>query len=173
MKSIEIEGLERTDRSIMRQYFAEAMLCTTLKDLKEALREASIKCDQLQIFKGMQIDVEPVDHGELFQTVPRPLKIKVAVQERKAKFFIGSEWLSSNDLVGVEYFLSIFGLYFKFIRKRLVASIIFLVAVKKSKAIYYLGWKHLVHSRCISPSPLLKRRGIFGNFHFTKIYINY
>ena len=83
----------------MRDYFKEALLSTSLQQLSQTLNEASSKCHQLQIFKNMTIHIEHASEDTSSNT--GAVKVMVKVEERKAKFFVGSEWLSSNDLVGV------------------------------------------------------------------------
>ena len=103
---VEFDGLDRTDRTLMRDYFEPVLQSATLDRLTQSLNAASAKCHQLQIFKNISIHIEPCDEedaqGDRTGSQQRQLvKVRVQVQERKAKFFVGSEWLSSNDLVGV------------------------------------------------------------------------
>ena len=117
--SLEVEGLEKTDRDVMQRYFSPVFHAKRLSDMIKALETGTRHCQALQIFKDVTFEVIPgtadfdddrvmetgtfdVDDVDgLLRPVVTPVAVIIKVQERKGRFFIGSEWLSSNDLVAV------------------------------------------------------------------------
>lgn len=100
VSAVEIEGLERTDRSLMKQYFADIFQASSKDEMEDKLCEALEKCQNLQIFKDVDVSYQ--------STGLTDTRVYLKVQERKGKLFVGSEWLSTNELVGVSFIIKKF-----------------------------------------------------------------